>query len=72
LSKSKGAICQPILGMDLINPPCCNCCNAWRRGHESDKYPVNSYVDVAYTISMDEWMGRKGITLVAEDIKLSD
>lgn len=47
-------------------------CNAWRRGHESDKYPVNSYVDVAYTISMDEWMGRKGITLVAEDIKLSD
>ena len=47
-------------------------CNAWRRGHESDKYPVNSYVDVAFTITMDEWMGRKGITLVAEDIKLSD
>lgn len=47
-------------------------CNAWRRGHESELYPVNSYVDVAFTISMDEWMGRKGITLVAEDIKLSN
>ena len=43
--------------------------NAWRKGHLADKIKENSLVDLAFTMSMDEWMGKKSLTLTVIDIK---
>ena len=43
--------------------------NVWRKGHLADKIKENSLVDLAFTMSMDEWMGKKSLTLTVIDIK---
>jgi single-stranded-DNA-specific exonuclease len=43
--------------------------NAWRKGHLADQIKANSIIDLAFTMSMDEWMGKKALTLTVIDIK---
>jgi single-stranded-DNA-specific exonuclease len=43
--------------------------NAWRKGHLADQIKPNSLIDLAFTMSMDEWMGKKSLTLTVVDIK---
>jgi len=43
--------------------------NAWRKGYLADQIKANSIIDLAFTMSMDEWMGKKALTLTVIDIK---
>lgn len=43
--------------------------NAWRKGYLADQIKQNSIIDLAFTMSMDEWMGKKALTLTVIDIK---
>ena len=43
--------------------------NAWRKGYLADQIKENSIIDLAFTMSMDDWMGRKSLTLTVIDIK---
>ena len=43
--------------------------NAWRKGYLADQIKENSLIDLAFTMSMDDWMGRKSLTLTVIDIK---
>ncbi len=43
--------------------------NAWRKGYLAEQIKPNSIIDLAFTMSMDEWMGKKSLTLTVIDIK---
>jgi single-stranded-DNA-specific exonuclease len=43
--------------------------NAWRKGYLAEQIKANSIIDLAFTMSMDEWMGKKALTLTVIDIK---
>jgi len=43
--------------------------NAWRKGHLADYFKEGSLIDLAFTMSIDEWQGRKSLTLTTVDIK---
>ncbi len=45
---------------------------AWRQGDQSEKYPENSLIDVLFKLSMDEFRGRTSLTMIVEDLKLSE
>jgi single-stranded-DNA-specific exonuclease len=45
--------------------------NAWRKGHLAEHFKEGTLVDVAFTMSNDEWMGKKSLTLTVVDIKPS-
>jgi len=45
--------------------------NAWRKGHLAEHFKEGTLVDIAFTMSNDEWMGKKSLTLTVVDIKPS-
>jgi single-stranded-DNA-specific exonuclease len=45
--------------------------NGWRKGHLASKFLVGSKVDVVYTLDIDTWMGANKLTMILEDIMLS-
>lgn len=38
-------------------------------GHLADYFKEGSLIDLAFTMSIDEWQGRKSLTLTTVDIK---
>lgn len=45
---------------------------AYRRGHDANLFPVGCLVDVVYKLSMDSFRGQENLTMVIDDIKLSE
>ena len=44
----------------------------WRHGEEIEEFPPGIKVDIIYKLSMEEFMGRTNLTLIVEDMKLSE
>ena len=43
--------------------------NAWRKGYLAEYLKEGSLIDLAFTMSIDDWQGRKSLTLTTVDIK---
>ena len=43
--------------------------NAWRKGYLAEHLKEGSLIDLAFTMSIDDWQGRKSLTLTTVDIK---
>lgn len=44
---------------------------AWRKGGESNIYCEDTFVDVVFKLSKNEWQGRVALSLTIEDLKIS-
>ena len=43
--------------------------NALRKGYLAEHFKEGSLIDLAFTMSIDDWQGRKSLTLTTVDIK---
>lgn len=44
----------------------------WRHGDQIDEFSIGSLVDVVFRLSMEEYLGRVNLTMIIEDMKLSE